>query len=363
MTSLGKDAGFRIGGRRVGPREPIYIVAEMSGNHNGDLRRAVATVEAAAAAGADAIKLQTYTADTMTIDCADPAFIVREEGPWKGRKLYDLYREAHTPWEWHHELFKVASDSGVAIFSTPFDTTAVDFLESLDAPAYKIASFELVDDLLLRRVARTRKPVIVSTGMASSEEIAHALATLRGEGCQEILLLKCTSSYPAPDSSLNLASLPSLATLGGVPVGLSDHTMGSTAAVAAVTLGACFVEKHFTLSRADGGVDSHFSTEPEEFRALVTDVRRAEQMLGVPAFGPGAFEEGNAAFRRSLYAVQDISQGEELTTDNVRAIRPGDGLSPKYLDLTLGRRATRDIRRGTPLAWELVGAIAGPREP
>ncbi|MGI8509604.1 MAG: pseudaminic acid synthase [Gemmatimonadaceae bacterium] len=345
---------INIAGRRVGPGSPAYIVAELSGNHNGDLGRAIETIHAAADSGADALKLQTYTADTLTIKCDGPDFIVGGTGPWAGMSLHDLYEVAHTPWEWHAQLFEVAASRALPIFSTPFDATAVDFLRELGAPAFKVASFELVDDALLRAVAQTGKPIIVSTGMATLEEIAHAVAVLRAEGALELLVLKCTSSYPAPDMSMNLATLSRLAQVTECPVGLSDHSLGSTAAVVSVTLGACFVEKHFTLSRADGGVDSHFSLEPAEFRVLVDDVRRAEAMCGVPTFGRGISEEGSAVFRRSLYVVEDIAAGSPLTATNVRSIRPGFGMSPKHLDTVLGRRAVRDVARGTPLSWDAI---------
>ena len=344
-----------IGGRLVGRGQPAYLVAELSGNHNGDIERALAIVRAAAAAGANAVKLQTYTAETITIESERPEFIVPGDGPWGGRTLHDLYKEAHTPWDWHPRLFAEARAAGVAVFSTPFDATAVDFLESLGAPAYKVASFELVDDLLLRRIGATGKPVILSTGMASLEEIGHAVGTLRGAGCREMVLLRCTSSYPAPDASMMLASIPVMAEAFGCPVGLSDHSTGTTAPIVAVTLGACLIEKHLTLRRADGGVDSHFSLEPGEFSELVRDLRRAEAMVGAPTFGPGVAEEGNMVFRRSLYAVRDVAKGECFTAQNVRSIRPGFGLSPRYLDIVLGKRAACDIARGTPLSWALLG--------
>jgi N-acetylneuraminate synthase len=351
---------IRIKDRLVGPGHPTYLVAELSGNHNGDLQRALDTIRAAADAGADAIKLQTYTADTLTIDCATSEFVVPGTGPWGGRTLYDLYREAHTPWEWHERLFEEAADAGLHIFSSPFDSTAVDLLERLEAPAYKIASFELVDDALLRRVAGTGKPVILSTGMANLEEIAHAVGVLRARGCSELLLLRCTSSYPAPDESMNLATIPVLSRAVGAPVGLSDHSLGTTAPVVAVSLGACFIEKHFTLSRADGGVDSHFSLEPPEFRELVTAVRRSEAMVGAVSFGAGVAEEGSAVFRRSLYVVRDVGAGEAFTAENVRSIRPGFGLSPRFLDVALGKRASRPIRRGTALSWDHLAGGDGP---
>jgi N-acetylneuraminate synthase len=270
--------------------------------------------------------------------------------------LYDLYAEAHTPWEWHARLFDEARSLGLDIFSTPFDTTAVDFLETLNVPAYKIASFELNDDALVRRVASTGKPMIVSTGMASLEEIMHAVSVIRGVAGKDaqIVLLKCTSSYPAPDAAMNLATIPLLGAATGCAIGLSDHSLGTAAPVVAVTLGACLIEKHFTLSRADGGVDSHFSLEPHEFRQLVTDVRRAQSMIGQPGFGPSVAEEGNIVFRRSLYVVKDVAAGEAFTDENVRSIRPGYGLSPRFLELVLGRAAVRNITRGTALAWDHV---------
>ena len=345
---------IRIQGREIGPGAPAYVVAELSGNHNGDIERAVAILRAAAAAGADAIKLQTYTPDMMTLPVADDMFVVPGDGPWGGRHLHDLYAEAHTPWEWHRRLFDEAAALGVAIFSTPFDATAVDFLEELDAPAYKVSSFELADDALLRRVSATRKPVILSTGMASLEEIAHAVTTLRTAGVTELVLLKCTSAYPASDASMNLEAIGLLGRIFDCPVGLSDHSLGTTAAVVAVTLGASFIEKHVTLSRSDGGVDSHFSLEPDELKELVHSVRRAEAMRGRPSFGPGLEEEGNLVFRRSLFVVRDIAVGEPFTSGNVRAIRPGHGLSPRHLDVVLGRRASRAVAMGTPLSWELI---------
>jgi pseudaminic acid synthase len=347
-----RETPIMLGNRPVGAGSPAYLIAELSGNHNGDLDRAIETVRAAAKAGANAIKLQTYTADTLTIRSERPDFIVPGNGPWGGRSLYDLYEEAHTPWAWHERLFAEAKACGIQMFSTPFDDTAVDFLTSFDVPAFKIASFEVIDDRLLARVATTGKPVIVSTGMASLEEIAHALGVLRAAGCREIIPLRCTSSYPAPDSSMQLSTIPLLARIAGCPAGLSDHSLGTTAAVVAVTLGACVIEKHFTLSRADGGVDSHFSLEPAEFKQLVEDVRRTEAMIGMPEFGPGTEEEGSKVFRRSLYVVEDVRQGEELTPKNVRSIRPGYGMSPRHLDLVIGKRATRAIARGTPLSWD-----------
>jgi pseudaminic acid synthase len=338
----------------VGPGHPAYLVAELSGNHNRDLNRALELIHAAAEVGANAVKLQTYTADTITIDSDRPEFTISADGPWRGRKLHDLYDEAHTPWSWHPRLFEEARSHGLDIFSSPFDSTAVDLLESLEAPVYKIASFELVDDPLLRKVGATGKPVILSTGMANLEEIVHAIGVLRAAGSGGVIVLKCTSSYPAPDDTMNLASLPRLAQVTGCPAGLSDHSMGTVAAVVAVTLGACLVEKHLTLRRADGGVDSSFSLEPDEFRALVDGVRQAEAMFGEARFGPGVAEEGNIAFRRSLYVVEDVPEGGLFTEQNVRSIRPGFGLAPRYLELVLGRRALRPIPKGTPMSWELL---------
>ena len=348
MTSIA------IGRHRVGPGEPCFLVAELSGNHNGDLERAVATVRAAHAAGAHAIKLQTYTPDTLTIDCDRPDFVVPGDGPWSGRTLYHLYREAHTPWAWHRTLFAEARRLGLEIFSTPFDGTAVDLLEELGAPVHKVASFELVDDGLLARIAATGKPVIMSTGMASLEETAHALDVLRGHGCHELIVLKCTSSYPAPDEEMNLATIPLLAAATSCPAGLSDHSLGLVAPVVAATLGAVMIEKHFTLDRAAGGVDSHFSLEPAEFKAMAEAVGRATAMRGRARFGPGLAEEGSFTFRRSLYVVRDVAAGEPLTADNVRSIRPGFGLAPRYLPVVVGRVASRAAVRGTPVTWDLV---------
>jgi pseudaminic acid synthase len=345
---------IQINNSLIGPGHAVYVVAELSGNHNGDLGRALASVRAAAEVGADAIKLQTYTPDTITINSSRPDFVVRGEGPWSGRTLYDLYQEAHTPWEWHPRLFEEAEACGLDIFSTPFDDSAVELLERLHAPAYKIASFELVDDRLLCTVARTGKPVILSTGMATRQEIRHAVEIVRSAGCREPVLLRCTSSYPAPDDAMNLATIPLLAQEAGCLVGLSDHSLGVTAPVVAVALGACLIEKHITLNRRGGGVDSHFSLEPEEFRELVRQVRRTEALIGTPTFGPGAAEEGNAMFRRSLYVVEDVAAGESFTTENVRSIRPGFGLSPRHLDAVLGKRVVRPVVRGTPVSWDIV---------
>ncbi len=344
---------LRIGTAPVGSGAPAFLVAELSANHGGSLARALETVHAAKEAGADAIKLQTYTADTLTLRSDRPEFTITN-GPWAGRTLHDLYAEAHTPWAWHERLFTEAQGLGLPIFSTPFDASAVALLEALGAPAHKVASFELVDDGLLRHVAATGKPVILSTGMASRAEIDHAVAMLRTGGTTDLILLRCTSSYPAPDAAMHLRSIPALAAAYGVPIGLSDHSMGTTAPVVAVTLGACLIEKHFTLSRADGGPDAHFSLEPAEFATLVREVRRTEAMLGENRFGAETAEEGSIQFRRSLYAVANIRAGERFTPTNIRSIRPGHGLPPRTLDTLLGRIARRDIARATPLTPDLL---------
>lgn len=343
---------INIAGRLVGPTHKPFIIAEMSGNHNQSLERALAIVDAAAEAGADAIKLQTYTADTMTLP---GALTIEDEGSlWKGRELYDLYKEAYTPWEWHKPIFDRARERGMLAFSSPFDETAVDFLEELGAPVYKIASFENTDHPLLRRVAATGKPVIMSTGAATVQEVAEGVEVLRAAGCRELILLKCTSTYPATPQNTNLVTIPHLRALYGVQVGLSDHTMGVGAAVAAVALGATVIEKHFTLRRADGGVDSAFSLEPEELRTLVVESERAWLALGQVQYGVQRAEEKSRLFKRSVYAAKDIKAGESLTKENIRVIRPGLGLAPKHYDTLLGKAAKQDIKAGTPLNWDLV---------
>jgi pseudaminic acid synthase len=344
---------FKIDGRPVGPGYPPYVIAELSGNHNGDLSRALRLIEAAKEAGADAIKLQTYTADTITLDHDGPGFRI-EGGLWSGRRLHELYSEAQTPWEWHPELFEHARKVGITCFSSPFDPTAVDLLQHLGAPAYKIASFELVDLPLIRYAAKTGKPLIMSTGMATTEEINDAMEAAREGGAGGIVLLHCVSGYPTPAEEANLARIPALAAGQDCPIGLSDHTLAPEAAVAAVALGAVLIEKHFTLARADGGPDAAFSLEPDEFAGLVKSVRTAHATLGRPDYGRAGSERGNVAFRRSLYAVQDIAAGELVTADNVRSIRPGYGLPPKHLPAILGRRARRAISRGTPMSFDLV---------
>lgn len=346
---------FSIAGRPLGAGHRPYVIAEMSGNHNQSLDRALAIVDAAADAGADAIKLQTYTADTMTLDTDAPGFVIDDaRSLWAGRRLYDLYEEAHTPWVWHAPIMERARARGMHCFSTPFDDTAVEFLESLDVPAYKIASFECTDLPLIRKVAATGKPMIVSTGMATLAEIDETVRTARAAGCRDLVLLKCTSTYPATPENSNLRSIPVLRDAFGCEVGLSDHTMGCGAAVAAVALGASVIEKHFTLSRAEGGVDSAFSLEPAELRQLRIETERAWQAMGCATFGMSAAETGSMRFRRSLYIVEDIRAGEVLTPRHVRAIRPGFGMPPRELPSLIGCTVRQDVSRGTPASWALV---------
>jgi pseudaminic acid synthase len=340
--------------RVVGPAHPAYIIAELSANHNQDFDQAVRIVKAAKEAGADAVKLQTYTADTITIASDREEFRISGGTLWDGRNLHDLYGEASTPWEWHSTLKKVANDLGMDLFSSAFDATAVDFLEKMGVPAHKVASFELVDIPLIQRMARTGKPLIMSTGMASLEEIEEALQSAREAGSTQIALLKCTSAYPAPAEEMNLRTIPEMSRRFGAPVGLSDHTMGIAAPVAAIALGACIIEKHLTLSRATPGSDSGFSLEPHEFKAMVEAVRTAEKALGEVHFGLSEKEKSLRVFRRSLFVVQDVKRGETFTAANVRSIRPGYGLHTRHLAGVLGKRAVRDIERGTPLSWDLV---------
>ena len=345
-----------IAGRAIGPRYRPYIIAEMSGNHNGSLERALQLVDAASAAGADAIKLQTYTADTMTLDLREGEFLVSDaHGLWAGRSLHDLYDEAHTPWEWHGAIMAHAAKRGITCFSSPFDDSAVDLLESLGAPAYKIASFECTYLPLIRRVAATGKPIIISTGMASHAEIDEAVSTAREAGCRELILLKCTSNYPATPENSNLNTIPHLRQAYDCQVGLSDHTLGIGVPLAAVALGATVIEKHFTLSRDDGGVDSAFSADPTELNKLVEESTRAWQALGRVYVGPSQAELASLDYRRSIYAVADIKAGDSFTKTNLCCIRPGKGLPPKYLEVALSHRASRDIRRGEPLSWDMLG--------
>jgi len=346
---------MRIGPFEIGRQYQPFVIAEMSGNHNRSLERALAIVDAAAATGAQAIKLQTYTADTMTLDLREREFVISDPASlWAGRSLYDLYNEAHTPWEWHAPLIARAKSHGMVAFSTPFDASSVDFLESLDVPCYKIASFENTDVALIRKVAATGKPLIVSTGMASLADLELMVSTARTAGCRDLVLLKCTSTYPATPENSNLLTIPHLREMFGCEVGLSDHTAGSGAAVAAVALGATVIEKHFTLARADGGVDSAFSLEPEEMKALIVETERARLALGSVSYGPGEAEKGSLIFRRSLYVVEDVKAGDPLTESSVRAIRPGLGLAPRHIDLVLGRRVQCDVKRGTPLSFDLL---------
>ncbi|QQR81413.1 MAG: pseudaminic acid synthase [Deltaproteobacteria bacterium] len=347
---------MKIANYHIGKENPPFIIAEMSGNHNQSLERALQIVESAAKMGAHALKLQTYTADTMTLAINKGDFFINDEQSlWKGHSLHDLYKLAYTPWEWHVPIIKKANDLGMICFSTPFDESAVDFLESLNVPAYKIASFENIHLPLIAKVAATGKPMIISTGMATLGEIDDAVQMARKSGCNDLILLKCTSTYPATPQNSNVITIPHLRTLFNCEVGLSDHTMGIGAAIAAVAHGASVIEKHFTLSRADGGVDSAFSIEPEELHALVIETERAWQSLGQVTYGPSETEKKSMVFRRSIYISQDMKEGDRLTRENLRCVRPGMGLSPKYFEILLGRRVNQDIKKGTPMQWSLVG--------
>lgn len=347
MTSI------NIGKYRIGPDHPPFIVAEMSANHNHSLDRALQIVDAAYAAGAHAVKLQTYTADTITIDKREGAFLISDpKSLWYGKTLYELYQEAYTPWEWHEPIFQRCQQHGIVYFSTPFDNTAVDFLESLNVPCYKIASLEITDLRLIHKTASTGKPLIMSTGGATLEEIDDAVNTARKAGCRNLILMKCTSAYPAPPESSNLLTLPNLANTFKTSVGLSDHTPGIGAAIASIALGACVIEKHFTLSRADEGVDAAFSVEPDELEALVEEGKRAWQALGKIFYGPTEAELSSLKFRRSLYFVRDLKSGDIITEDDIRSIRPGEGLPPKEYDHVLGLKVCCDVKRGDPVRWE-----------
>ena len=348
---------IRIGQYLIGPDHPPFIIAEMSGNHGHDLDKALQIVDAVAAAGAHALKLQTYTADTMTLDIREGDFFIDDPNSlWQGHSLYELYQKAHTPWEWHAPIFERAQQHGLIAFSTPFEASAVDFLETLDVPCYKIASFENGDLPLIRKVAATGKPLLISTGTASLTEVTEAVATAREAGCRELVLLKCTSNYPAEPTDANLLTLPHIKELFQCQVGLSDHTLGTAVAVAGVALGARVIEKHVTLNRDDDDIDAAFSLEPAELTQLVHDSHTAWQALGQVSYQPSAKEMGSRKHRRSLYVTVDLKKGTVLTEQNVRAIRPGHGLPPKYLDKVLGRRMCCDVKKGTPLSWELIGS-------
>lgn len=346
---------MRIGNREVGTGAPPFVIAEMSGNHNQSPERALQIVDAAAQAGAHALKIQTYTADTMTLDLNEGEFSISDpKSLWRGSSLYSLYQKAHTPWAWHEPIFRRCRELGMIPFSTPFDASAVDFLLDLGVPCFKIASFENVDLPLLRRVGRTGRPVIVSTGMATVAEIADAVQALRESGCEDLVLLKCTSTYPASPQNSNLATIPHLRELFECEVGLSDHTLGIGVPVASVAFGASVIEKHFTLRRAEGGVDAEFSLEPEEMRALVAETQRAWQAIGQVSYGPTEAEKPSLVFRRSLYVAADMRAGDAFTAKNLRAIRPGLGLPPKYFDVLLGKRVGRAVKRGTRVTWDLL---------
>lgn len=346
---------MRIGNREIGRHHPPFIIAEMSGNHNQSLERALAIVEAAARSGAHALKIQTYTPDTMTIDLDEREFHISDaQSLWAGTSLYKLYGEAYTPWEWHQPIFTRARELGIIPFSTPFDNTAVDYLEALDVSCYKIASFENTDLPLIRRVAATGKPVIISTGMATASELDETVRAAREAGCRDLILLKCTSTYPATAANTNILTIPHLREMFGCEAGLSDHTLGVGVSVASVALGASVIEKHFTLDRADGGVDSAFSMEPAEMSQLVIEAERAWQALGRVSYGPIEAEKKSLQYRRSLYVVRDLKAGETITRENMRAIRPGLGLPTKYLEVLLGRVLARDASRGTPVTWDLL---------
>lgn len=356
---MDKKHSMTIGTRCIGLKHQPFIIAEMSGNHNQSMRRALDIVDAVAASGAHALKLQTYTADTMTLDISEREFFIEDpKSLWKGRSLYDLYQEAHTPWEWHKPIFDRCRERGIICFSTPFDNTAVDFLEELDAPCYKIASFENTDLPLIRKVAATGKPMIISTGMATVAELDETVRAAREAGCKDLILLKCTSTYPSTPENTNILTIPHLRELFNCEAGLSDHTMGVGVSIAAVALGATVIEKHFTLNRADGGVDSTFSLEPEELRNLVIETEQAWQSLGKVSYGPTEKEMKSLVFRRSLYVVQDMKAGDVFTPKNLRAIRPGYGLPPKLMDVFLGKHTPKDLKKGMPLTWDILDTVS-----
>ncbi|MCY8463276.1 pseudaminic acid synthase [Bacillus atrophaeus] len=346
---------INIDGRSIGPHHPPFIIAEMSGNHNQSLERAFNIIEAAAKAGAHALKIQTYTADTMTLNMNTKDFTIEDNNSlWSGSTLYTLYQQAYTPWEWHKPIFDKCRELGMIPLSTPFDESAVDFLEDLGVPIYKIASFENTDIPLIKKVAATGKPIIISTGMATVAEIDETIRAAKEAGCKELILLKCTSTYPASPENTNISTIPHMKELFNCQVGLSDHTMGTGVAVASVALGATVIEKHFTLSRADGGVDSAFSLEPHELKELVIETERAWQALGQITYGPTDKEKASLKFRRSIYVKKDIKAGEIFTKENIKVVRPGYGLEPKYFDLIIGKTATKHISAGTPLGWDAI---------
>jgi N-acetylneuraminate synthase len=347
---------LNINGKKIGRQHPPFIIAEMSGNHNQSLERALAIVDAAAKAGAHALKLQTYTAETMTLDLDEGEFFISDpDSLWQGKSLYKLYQEAYTPWEWHQPIFERCKELGIIGFSTPFDETALDFLETLDVPCYKIASFENTDIPLIRKVAATGKPMIISTGMATAAELDETVRTARQAGCKDLILLKCTTTYPATPENTNIMTIPHIRELFQCEVGLSDHTMGIGVSVASVALGATVIEKHFTMRRADGGVDAAFSMEPQEIQTLVIETERAWQALGQVSYEPTTKEKKSMAHRRSLYITKDMKAGDEFTPENLRAIRPGAGLAPKYIDEFLGKHINQKIKKGTPVSWDLLG--------
>lgn len=344
----------RRGKREIGEGQPCFIIAEMSGNHNQDINKAFKIIDAIAEAGADAIKLQTYTADTITIDCNNEYFQIKVNNAWRGQTLYDLYQKAYTPWEWQPKLKEYAEDKELILFSTPFDARAVDFLEKMNVGLYKVASFEVVDIPLLERIGKTKKPVIMSRGMASVKEIELALKTLRDFGTPRVAILHCISSYPAKPEEMNLATIPDIKKKFGVTAGLSDHTLGQEISIASVAMGANIIEKHITISRADGGPDAGFSLEPKEFKNLVKSIREVEAAIGIPSYGAGKKESENIVFRKSLFVVRNIKKGERFTKENIRSIRPGYGLEPRYWYDVIGKKAASDIKKGTPLFWKLI---------
>ena len=345
-----------IANKNISETHPPFIIAEMSGNHNQSLKRALKIVEAAAESGAHALKLQTYTPDTMTLNLLEREFVIKDKKSlWQGSCLYDLYKKAHTPWEWHKPIFDRAKELGLIVFSTPFDSSAVDFLEDLDVPCYKIASFENSDLPLIRKVAATGKPIIISTGMASIAELDESVRTARKNGCNDIALLKCTSTYPAMPENSNILTIPHMRELFKCETGLSDHTTGIGVSIAGVALGASIIERHFTLSRADGGVDSAFSLEPHEMKSLVFETELAWQSLGEIYYGSTKDEKKSMVFRRSLYIVRDMKKGEKLNNENLRAIRPGKGIAPGYFEILMGKCINQDIKKGTPVSWEIIG--------